>query len=186
RSAAHDSSAACIGRQRRAVGSIGDRSRDDRYCGRVRCDDRSPHRGDLPRQPRRGRGARLRRGHPRLSVDRTGCVPRVDLAPANYCYTTRADVRFDAVRGEVMSITSFSNYKTRVAGPYQRIRLNKATQTTVAGKFSSFWGIAPNAGAAPGTTPLVPTNATAGSLGQKDSTGVMRLASNLASVGSGG
>ncbi len=84
-----------------------------------------------------------------------------------------------------MSLADFNTYKSRVAGPYQRIRTLKSSQTTVAGRFSSFWGIAPGAGATPGAA-AVPTNATAGSLGQKDSTGVMRLAENFAQMGSGG
>jgi len=84
-----------------------------------------------------------------------------------------------------MALTNYAAYKTRIAGPYQRVRTMKSSQTTVAGRFSSFWGIAPNAGSTPGAA-AVPTNATTGALAQKDSTGVMRLAETLAQMGSSG
>lgn len=84
-----------------------------------------------------------------------------------------------------MPILNFSSYKEKVAAPYQRTQDTKNSLSTVAGRASSFWTTAPDAGVAP-TTAAVPTRATAGSIGQFNSSGVMRLAQTVASIGNGG
>lgn len=84
-----------------------------------------------------------------------------------------------------MSISTFATYLSRVSTPFQRLQDTKVSQTTVAGRFSSFWGIAPGAGATPGAA-AAPTNTTAGSLGQFNSSGVMRIAQVAASLGQSG
>lgn len=80
-----------------------------------------------------------------------------------------------------MAITTWANYVSRILAPAQRIQDTKVSQTTVAGRYSSFWGIAPGAGTTPGAA-AVPTNATAGSLGQVNSAGVMRFAQVASSL----
>jgi hypothetical protein len=75
-----------------------------------------------------------------------------------------------------MAIATEADYKGRRDAPWQRILLEKSAITTVAAKPYSTWlaGGFPAAGSAP-TTAAVPTNATAGSFGQYDSTGTLRL-----------
>lgn len=80
-----------------------------------------------------------------------------------------------------MAIATWASYVSKVAAPAQLIQDTKASQTTVAGRYSSFWGIAPFGGTTPGAA-AVPTNATTGSMGQVDSGGVMRLAQVAASL----
>ena len=80
-----------------------------------------------------------------------------------------------------MAIATFASYYSKVEAPYQRQQDTKASQTTVAARFSSFWGIAPFGGATPGAA-AVPTNTTLGSLGQVNSSGVMRIAQIAASL----
>jgi len=84
-----------------------------------------------------------------------------------------------------MSITTFNSYLAKVAAPYQRIQDTKVSQTTVAGRMSSFWGITPFGGSAPGVA-SAPTNTTTGAMGQFNSSGVMRLAQIAASLGQSG
>ena len=80
-----------------------------------------------------------------------------------------------------MAIANWATYVSKVGAPAQRIQDTKNSQTTVAGRFSSFWGIAPFGGSTPGAA-AVPTNATTGSMGQANSAGVMRIAQVAASL----
>lgn len=73
-----------------------------------------------------------------------------------------------------MAITTFQSYKDKVAAPYQRLQDTKNSLTTQAGRMSSWWAVAPDAGAVP-TTAVAPTRATAGAMGQVNSSGVQRL-----------
>ncbi len=77
-----------------------------------------------------------------------------------------------------MSISSVNNYRNRRDGYYQRSMLckNNLPTTGSVGRTFSSWvlGGAPATGAAP-TTAVVPTSATAGALGQIDSTGTQRI-----------
>lgn len=84
-----------------------------------------------------------------------------------------------------MAIATFAAYLTEVGAPYQRIQDTKASQTTVAGRYSSFWGISPFPGSTPGAA-AVPTNTTAGAMGQANSAGVMRLAQVIGSIAQSG
>jgi len=75
-----------------------------------------------------------------------------------------------------MAIADHDTYYSRRDWPYQRLRFSKSSLTTVAGRQYSGWlqsGV-PAAGSAP-TTAAVPTSATTGALGQRDSTGVQRI-----------
>jgi hypothetical protein len=84
-----------------------------------------------------------------------------------------------------MSIPNFATYLSKVTSPWQRQQDTKVSQTTVAGRYSSFWGIAPYGGATPGSVSN-PTNTTLGALGQPNSSGVARLAQVAASIGQSG
>lgn len=84
-----------------------------------------------------------------------------------------------------MPITTYIGYKAEVAAPYQTIHSSKNNLTTVGGRLYSFWATAPNAGAAP-TTAAVPTNTTAGAIGELNATGIQRLAQMEMSQGNGG
>lgn len=66
-----------------------------------------------------------------------------------------------------MAITSFTTYTTKTTSPHQTVHSTKAGLTSVAGRMYSLWAATPDAGAAP-TTAAVPTNATAGAIGQQD------------------
>lgn len=85
-----------------------------------------------------------------------------------------------------MAIATWAAYISRVSAPAQRTQDTKASLTTVVGQPFSMWLTAPFGGAAPGTTPLVPTNVTAGAVGQANSAGVLRLAQVAASSGNAG
>jgi len=71
-----------------------------------------------------------------------------------------------------VAIANLAAYQDRLQGLYQKVRFTKAAVTTVAARSYSSWlsGTFPAAGVAP-TTAAVPTNATAGSLGQIDCAG---------------
>lgn len=84
-----------------------------------------------------------------------------------------------------MAIPTFATYQGKISAPFQRMQDTKVSQTTVAARFSSFWGITPFGGATPGAA-AVPTNSTAGAMGQGNSSGTMRLAQVLSSLGSPG
>ncbi len=73
-----------------------------------------------------------------------------------------------------MPISDYATYQSKVDVPRQRIFDTKVTATIRQGAFASVWTIAPDAGAAPSTA-VVPTRATAGALGQFNSTGTQRL-----------
>lgn len=73
-----------------------------------------------------------------------------------------------------MSIDDFTSYMLKVRYPYQRAELSKTSLVNPVGRLSSLW-INTNLNASAPTTAAIPTNATTGSFGQKDSSGVQRL-----------
>jgi hypothetical protein len=84
-----------------------------------------------------------------------------------------------------MPIPNYATYLEKATAPYQRFQDTKNSLTTVAGRASSFWTVAPFAGLAP-TVPVVPTVSTAGSLGQQNSSGVQRIAQVAAGLANWG
>jgi hypothetical protein len=66
-----------------------------------------------------------------------------------------------------MALADYAAYKAALLAPSQRQRFVKLGLTSIVGRYSSWWLAAPNAGVAPGGN-AVPTNATAGALGQVD------------------
>jgi len=73
-----------------------------------------------------------------------------------------------------MAISTYNGMRSKMAAPYFRSWTNKTNQPN--GYTQSLWTAAssfPSVGVAP-TTPVVPTNLTAGSAGQFDSSGTMR------------
>lgn len=84
-----------------------------------------------------------------------------------------------------MPIADYATYVNKVAAPYQRFQDTKNSLTTTAGRMSSMWTVAPFAGATP-TTASACSVATAGSLGQVNSSGVQRIAQVAASMGNSG
>lgn len=64
-----------------------------------------------------------------------------------------------------MSITDYQTYLRRVVAPHQRLHVTKNSVTGITGRWSSMWDIAPFGGTNPGAS-AVPTNATAGAIGQ--------------------
>jgi hypothetical protein len=84
-----------------------------------------------------------------------------------------------------MPIPNYATYLGKVGAPYQRFQDTKGSLTTIAGRTSSFWTIAPFAGAAP-TSPVATTVSTAGSMGQQNSSGVQRIAQVAAGLANWG
>lgn len=86
-----------------------------------------------------------------------------------------------------MSIPSYSALKARIQGPEEKVRISKASPTTIAGRPYTTWlaGGIPAAGTAP-TTAAVPTNATTGALGQKNPTGTRRVIDIVLAWAAGG
>lgn len=70
-----------------------------------------------------------------------------------------------------MAFADLDAYKAALAAPHQRLQDTKNSLTTVAGRLSSLWTTAPDAGATP-TTAAAPTRTTAGSIGQLNATGL--------------
>lgn len=84
-----------------------------------------------------------------------------------------------------MAIATYSSFQSKECTPYQRLQDTKASLTTVAGRLSSMWLVAPDPGVAP-TTAVVPTRATTGALGQSDSTGTQRIVQVAISIQNAG
>lgn len=90
-----------------------------------------------------------------------------------------------------MAIATYSDYRNKISAPFQSIRSNVngfsygGFNATLLGKSVSHWnadGQGPTPGAVPSTA-AAPTRATAGALGQQNSSGVLRIGQMLASVG---
>lgn len=69
-----------------------------------------------------------------------------------------------------MAFADFTAYKDECEHPAQRIVLTKNSLTTIAGRASDLWVVAPFGGSTP-TTAVVPTNTTTGAIGQIDGGG---------------
>ncbi len=73
-----------------------------------------------------------------------------------------------------MALADLAAYLARSQAPNQAIRFSKASLTMVQGRMYDLWLTAPDAGVAP-TTAVVPTRATAGSLGQQNPAADLQL-----------
>lgn len=80
-----------------------------------------------------------------------------------------------------MTIASYAAYATELNNPFFTFIDTKVSATVIAGRLSSLWAVAPDAGAAP-TTAAVPTRATAGALGQPDGASGTRILRSVASL----
>lgn len=84
-----------------------------------------------------------------------------------------------------MAIANYSFYKSKLKAPYQVIQSTKISTGTQFGRMHSLWNITPDAGVIPSIA-AVPSNATAGSLGQRNSSAVQRIAQVTGSLASSG
>jgi hypothetical protein len=65
------------------------------------------------------------------------------------------------------ALVDFADYRKRLSAPREVVQLSKAVSTNVSGRLMETWNRGTFTGAIP-TTPVVPTNATTGALGQLD------------------
>lgn len=83
-----------------------------------------------------------------------------------------------------MSVNDYATYQARVRAPWQRAFNAKTMSTTVAGRLMSQWNLAAGAAGTPSTAAAT-NRATAGALGQFDSSGTLRLvAARIAAISS--
>lgn len=84
-----------------------------------------------------------------------------------------------------MAIANYSAYRNKLKAPYQAPQGTKVSISSQPGRMQSLWTATPDPGVAPSIA-AVPTNATAGSLGQRNSNGVQRVAQVIGSLGGSG
>lgn len=84
-----------------------------------------------------------------------------------------------------MAIANYNTYRSKLAVPTQVLHSTKVSVSLSPGKMHSLWPVTPDAGVVPSVA-TAPTNTTAGSLGQRNATGIQRIAHVTGSLGSSG
>jgi len=84
-----------------------------------------------------------------------------------------------------MAISTYASYRVKTVSPSQRLQDYKASVSSVTGRMMSHWLSASDGGSAPSTA-VVPTNATAGALGQRNGAGILRFGQVIISMSLGG